>query len=325
MANDCLVTRLKGTVQNDNLPILNTIRINLLAAGLRIGTEETILIGTGNSAVEIKSQVPFHIGSASNPAVTQYTIPMNYLQNIVFTSSDMPSGAVDNAVTISGGVYDLTSLVYYWYCGWFKINGADYTTLGYAEDLVNQVCTSEIEALDNVEILCIDDKDAGNNVRTYPNILPSTKTSVKILWGIYIDNVMATPIIDKNTLAKMPNLEHLNMRFYGNIKDIPLNVKVLYKPSSSTTGTLEEFVADRRSKGETSGVIAFNTPQYTWVVTYNGVAIKDMSQGERPIIDNWSYFVWDASSMGFASSVPAGFKVYSSLFGATQDAINGVL
>lgn len=323
--NDCLVTKLKGTVQNDSLPILNTIRIDLLEAvnGERISTEETLLIGTGASPVVINSAVPFHVGSSSTQAVTNYTLNANTLQNFVFVKTEMPTAYTVNAVTISGGIYDLQALMYYLNAGWFNIKDND--SLKYAAGLLSQTCTPSEKACDTSKIIVIDDKDAGNNLVSYPSVFTKPMTNTKILWGLNLDAYEAKQLIDNNTIDNVPNVEHLNMRYYGIILNLPLSVKALYTPSSLTTGTLEEFVADRRSKGKTSGVIAFNRPQYTWVVTYNGVAIKDMSQSERPIINDWVYFVWDVSSMGFASSVPEGFKIYDSLFVATQDAINGVL
>ena len=326
MTNNCLLTKLKGTVQNDNLPILNTIRIDLLEAvnGDRIGAEETLIIATSNSPVVVKSTVPFHVGSGTSQAVTEYTInSINAVQNFIFKKEEMPTAYTVNAVTISGGIYDLQAITYYFNVGWFKIK--DNEGLQYAAGLVSQTCTPSEKACNTSKIIVIDDKDAGNSFVSYPSVLPELMTNIKILWGLNLDGNGSKPIIDNDTIDNIPNVEHLNMRYNGTILSLPLSAKALYNPSSLTTGTLEEFVADRRSKGKTSGVIAFNTPQYTWVVTYNGVAIKDMSLSERPIINDWAYFVWDASLMGFASSVPAGFKVYSSLFDATQDAISGVL
>lgn len=325
MANNCLVTKLKGTVQDGSLPILNTIRVDLLSSDLRIGDIETLLIGTGVSPVVIESQVPFHIGSTSAASVTQYTIPANTLQNIVFTSSEMPSGALDNAFSIRGGIYGLTSFTYYLNSGWFTIKDADYNSLKFAGDLVNQVCKSKDEAFASVQIITIDDKDSGNLGQKYPYIFTDTKDTVKILWSLQNTATGIKPMIVKDVTDKLPNVEHLSIRFTGNINTLPLSVKALYAVSSETVGSLEEFVADRRSRGKTSGVLAFYTPQYTWPVTYQGTAIKDMSLSERPIISNWSYFVWDASAMGFSSSVPEGFTTYDSLFAATRDAINGVL
>lgn len=325
MANNCLVTKLKGTVQNGSLPILNTIRIDLLEAvnGERVVNEETLLIATGASPVVITSVVPFHVGNSSTQTVTNYTLAANTLQNFVFIKTEMPTAYTANAVTISGGVYDLQALVYYLNTGWFKIK--DNESLQYAAGLVSQACTPDEEAWNTSKIIAIDDKDAGNTSVSYPSVLPELMTNIKILWGLNLDGNGNKPIIDNNTIDNIPNVEHLNMRYSGIILSLPLSVKALYTPSSLTTGTLEEFVADRRSKGKTSGCIAFYTPQYTWVVTYQNVAIKDMDTTVRPIINNWSYFVWDASTMGFVSSVPEGFKTYSGLFGATQDAINGVL
>lgn len=326
MATNCLFTKLKGAVQNDSLPILKTIRIDLLEAvnGDRIGNDETLIVATSNSPVVVKSTVPFHVGSGTEQAVTEYTITnINAVQNFIFKKEEMPTAYTVNAVTISGGIYDLQAITYYLNAGWFKIK--DNESLQYAAGLLSQTCTPDERACNTSKIIVINDKDAGNSPVSYPSVLPELMTNIKMLWGLNLDGNGSKPIVDNNTTNNIPNVEHLNMRYNGTILSLPLSAKALYTPSSLTTGTLEEFVADRRSKGKTSGVIAFSTPQYTWVVTYNGVAIKDMSQGEIPIINDWAYFVWDDSSMGFASSVPAGFKVYSSLFGATQDAINGAL
>lgn len=323
--NDCLVTKLKGTVQNDSLPILNTIRIDLLAAvgGERLGNTETLLIATGGSSVVINSAVPFHVGNASTQAVTSYTLAANTLQNFVFVKTEMPTAYTANAVTISGGIYDLQALVYYLNVGWFNIKDND--SLKYASGLVSQACTPDEEAWNTSKIIAIDDKDAGNSPVSYPSVLPESRANAKILWCLNLDANGSKPMLKQEGIENVPNLEHLTARFSGNINELPLSIKALYTPSSVTLGSLEEFVADRRSRGKTSGCIAFYTPQYTWVVTYQDTAIKDLDTTTRPIIDNYSYFVWDASTMGFASSVPEGFKVYSSLFGATQDAISGVL
>lgn len=323
--NDCLVTKLKGTVQNDSLPILNTIRIDLLEAvgNERLGNTETLLIATGDSPVVINSAVPFHVGSSSTQAVTNYTLAGNTLQNLVFVKTEMPTTYIANAVTISGGIYDLQALVYYLNVGWLNIKDND--SLKYASGLVSQVCTPSENAWDTSKIIAINDKDAGNNTVSYPSVFTKPMTNIKMIWGLNMDGNGTKPMVGNNTIDNIPNVEHLIMRYNGTILNLPLSIKALYVTSSLTTGSLEEFVADRRSRGKTSGVIAFYTPQYTWVVTYQGTAIKDLDTTTRPIIDNYSYFVWDASTMGFASSVPEGFKVYSSLFGATQDAINGVL
>lgn len=322
---NCLVTKLKENVQNDNLPILNTIRIDLLEAvnNDRLGNNETLLIATGASSVEINSTVPFHVGSSSANAVYQHTLRANTLQNFTFVKTEMPTAYTVNAVTVSGGIYDLKALTYYTNVGWFKIN--DNSSLKYATGLLNQACTPGIEVWNTAEILIIDDKDAGDSVISYPSILSESRTNIKMLWCLDLTAAHKKPMFDIEGLVNVPNLEHLIARYKGEINNLPLSVKALYATSSVTTGSLEDFVADRRSRGKTSGCIAFYTPQYTWVVTYQNTAIKDLDTTTRPIIDSYSYFVWDASTMGFASSVPEGFKVYSGLFGATQDAISGVL
>ena len=321
MSNNCLVTKLKGTVQNDNLPIFNTIRVDLLSSTSREGESNIILIGTGNETVTITSKVPFHISSPESQSYYEYTLLVNSLYSIVFISSEVGDQFIKNAVLVSGGIYSLTAFSFYGNCGWFAVSNVDKESLLCSNNIISYVCSFGQRTKQQIEVLTIDDTIITRY--NYSSIIP-VNNNIKFISG---NNINGSPIgVNASDLQKMPVLQKVRVRINGSIVDLPITVNELQSVSSITNGNIEDFVSDRRAKGKTSGYLAIANPNIYWNIYYNGTRIINYPSSVIPMDENnRTYLVWTESTIQFTDVAPEGFNHYGSIYWATKAVLDGNL
>jgi len=111
MANNCLVTKLKGVVDNDNLPVLGSFRINCQ-------------VGSGTYV----NKARFDIGIQQDPSkpVTAVLVGSGYFTDSTFTQN---LGKEIN-LNISASLADMYNFVYIYLAAdsFIEIRGAEYSS-----------------------------------------------------------------------------------------------------------------------------------------------------------------------------------------------------
>lgn len=180
MAKDCLVTKLKGVVDNDNLPVLGEIRFSN-KAGEGILSGRLSIQGEG-CTIEVSGGT-FTVGSDTTPR-TSYTIP-NSSQTNFKLSNDNIEGTIsnkDDVVLLSAGTAgtpsqdtnikilfnDLEYCEDLEYIQWYKIASDDVLNLENIQNLTQLMlwdCTIEIKNLP-VSLTSIDTRRSRVGIKT---------------------------------------------------------------------------------------------------------------------------------------------------------------
>ena len=320
MSNKCLVTKLKGSVDNTDLPIFMAFRIDLKPLSGRGGDYCYAAIGSGNSPLTVTSKIPYHLagGSASTAPVT---IPANTIYPFGFFSNEVPEGATEEALVVSGDIYSMTAITFYDTANWFSIKKPDHTSMLYSSNLICDVCGPDEAVKPSVKVFTLNDTtiDGGNYAKVFEHA-----DDLVYLLGVSIGGVKC--LVNTADIAGCKNLKYVNTRVNGSVVDLPRSVISLWSPTSATHGNLEDFVEDRRNNGVTEGFLCIHNATTAWNMRYNNTRIINLDPSVMPTTGDTvhnTYFVWTASTMGFTSTKPAGFVDYSSPYPAAVAALNG--
>lgn len=298
MANECLVTKLKGSVQNDNLPVLNQIKFNINSQG---GTAVYIMMGGDNKTIHINSTVELHQNSPSGAAITSADISSNMTRAYYTTSGQAAQGVI----TITGDIYDILS---------FAVNN---------EMSFQQNSGIESSKYFKAEGLCIPGRKDITLANTNVKICKITKDGVDFseipdnIKFIYveptIDNINWYALTDNDGSAKTHNaVEGIRGRVLFSLEDCPTNLKVIYSNTSGTDGSVEAYIAKCVASGRTSGTVAI----YPYVnnITYNGTVLSELvTAGTIPLVratyENVPYIVvsWEGNTISFLNSLPTEY------------------
>lgn len=324
MAN-CLVTRLRDEVLNDNLPELNCIDLDLLPAAERAFINDpnvkyiSFLIGP---RCTIESKIPFHVGSIQAPTV--YSATINNLTTIAFISEELPETEVKRAISFKGdNIYGINGACFYGDGYGLQFTENTINSLNYCENLITMSCS--LNNRDNsvkpgVKVVAFNSPTITPN---FSGVFTENNEDVLAICSNRLLSGANLVISVEDVISKCVNVKLLSCRPIGNIVNLPNNIKYLAMPNSTLTGSLEEFVADRRSKGINSGNLSFKAPGTAWLVTYNGTAIRNLDGSVRPVVNNWAHFTWTANSMGFSSEAPEVFNPKDTPYTMTAAILNG--
>lgn len=308
MANDCLVTKLKGEVQNDNLPILGVASFNY---GREFApndvTNFSFQIGAkaGGNPIHVTSKVPFLPYGTSNKIYT-YTINPGYnlFGTIYLADSDLLSGKVSDIVKIDN-MYDATLF--------YLSNGMDVSTPRNNFASINKYAPLEIVSInfnDNTEIA---DSVYYLLINSIPTYTPGMTNVDKFL---ELDNleVLRTNVGGGFKIEENHNdntvLKYIFGPAAGSLLDLPRNIE--YVGVVGATGEITDWVAQMREQGRTSGFVTLTGCNYGYV-TYNGTSLKTLFDNNT-IHDFGTYvgiLVWDADSISWATTVPEGAVIES--------------
>ena len=277
MANNCLVTKLKSVVQNDNLPELNTI---ILKFKTPIDTTlyRVITIGaTQNYKVYIDSNAPMHIGTIGTTGVTHYDVPIvpgvGYSYAAVFFEED-----TDYTIKITGDIYNSLKL------------------LCFANGLGGQYCPVTVlgESANYIHAMAIDYLLGSNN--PYADLVSiNNNTPVEDLENNIV-YVKAQDLADIKFNARLVvtegsinNTSILGCNFVsGLLVDTPKNMKYIVT-HSPTAQTVENFVASRRNAGVMSGHCEIHgTTVKNGLLTYNGSPVPKLDGTTSTCIIEWT-------------------------------------
>lgn len=111
MANNCLQTKLKSEVVNNNLPKLNTIYFDY-PGGYDVTKDLTLnlTIKAGATPVKIELAVAMHEDSYSGNLITEKELAANTQVSLITKVADIGASRINKMVKISGGIYDLVKV-----------------------------------------------------------------------------------------------------------------------------------------------------------------------------------------------------------------------
>ena len=336
MSNNCLVTKLKGTVQNDNLPLYNT----LFADWVGYTSSEdpsnnkvtSLCIGVSSDSpnnVVVKSKANFHMDTIAGSTLNEVMLVPGEKRVLVFIYNEIGTAPISELVCITGvyGTYEIASYSGTNDSGLLEFKDTAKNRINdYLECCPINVFGSYIPAegstvnvnypLDNIKFLSlnIDNPDTieGRNRRVIFNSPISPNIEVIQTYP----SVNAYHPVIRVSDIKNTNIKVLtgNERLDGTVADLPSTLMALKAGAFNTsllTGDLIDFVTNARAKGRTSGhlVIATGTIKSS-VVTYQGTSIKDLIATLPVVADpnvgggNCWVLEWTPNSVSWSDTFP---------------------
>lgn len=325
MANECLVTKLKGNVQNDNLPYFNALLFEV-SAGKKISVNVGItpinasakLVGNGHFETSNGTNIGKTYSFPSTGEVSIYAVSDGSSCKVYITPKynfDYLSltGLTDTAISgIDDGIIDISQFIYNNTVGnrpfrslhlrRFVFNNIE--SLNSIAEAPMYVIVSGGQFMESVSDICLDtfllamDTNPKNQyyLQTYEflsiiiqnNFITGTETRT-------------APYINLSTLDSMTNVIKGNLRV-GMKGDIKYLYKVVHDSDAShtvftesafyldITGSLEELVSFAQSKGRATGKINIEFLPKLINVTYQGQSLSNLTIPAS----SKNYISWDA-------------------------------
>lgn len=273
MANDCLVTRLKGSVEA-SLPFLGAIR-------LQTKTVETPSNTTQRFGLKVQSNVT--VKALNNDACLSLTYnPEQYLTEVTIT----PIEGVDTLVSfyVSNGAHDLIIENKYDIITFGSYYGENWGEAFTIVDFADFECCSNMEVLAFNRMGCED-----GNIEKLPSL-----SSLKWIFASATYNSVYGNI-EHFVKEKYPLLSELALNATSNSNSIFGNIKKLSVPltkldvskSIGVVGNVEEYVATQIATGRPT--------ENTVSTVFPGYIEENIKYNNNGLWHADSRFTWDAS------------------------------
>ena len=322
MSNNCLVTKLKGSVQNDNLPRFNQSLLDYLGRTDSYNSSSVdlmLMVDTSASdPVKVITAVDMHRNTASGELAREFTINPGFFNSIQATKEEIGTNPISNLFKIDNGIYDLCKLSIPIGINYAKVKtnlqsiltyGKVYA-LGLAIGQDNHDFPTDISSdiIEYISVICNYDGDQSFNLT-----LPDTAhfPALKVV-NVAAANSNYAPTV-KNISE---GVEYIRAcRFNGNISYLPSSLKGTSRQLFNTakaSGTLESFVEKARLSGRTSGYLLMEIVNYASAtnITLNNVTLANIIASTPPpavTIGTNNYYVltWDANTISWGDTAPA--------------------
>ena len=324
MANNCLITKLKGTVQNDSLPYLNALMLEVNAGKsifISVGTApidtSVKLVGNGHfesvNGVDLGKTYSFPgtnaagIFAVSDGASCNVHITPKYnFDSLQLQGRSAGYGGIDDAII------DLSQFIYnntlhnrpFYNLGISKFVSTNIEALNSIAEAPITINVSGGTFMESVNDVCLDTLllAMDTNPKNQAAIQQTTSINVTIQNNTFAGtNTRTAPYINLSTLDSMVNIIKGNFRI-GMKGDIKYLYKVVHDNTTDSTvyteavfypqvtGSLEELVSFAQSKGRTTGKINIEfLPR--WInVTYQGQSLSNLTITSSAK----NYIAWDA-------------------------------
>ena len=285
MSTNCLVKKLKGVVDNDSLSVFGKVKIKINA-----GDVGTFYWGKEPATMEVKGDLYFTNSNGDNLGKT---MQISSIQTSYKLSGDegyliLPNRYTVSYIDLSGlgnrAVFDIEQLSHFSSVQDIWINIA--TTSAYG-DVTNLSLKRSLLNFNNVSGI------TGSLHKTIKDVYDAGQSMKEI-------HAFGTSIkFDYTDCQYMPNLTVLEpVNGYGDISKLGLTkVTQVYNNGSAAaviTGSIEDFVSNKITTGQTTGSLKMPWLGSYKKVTYNGTTLYTLYQrGEIPNNAN-NQFTWDA-------------------------------
>lgn len=266
MANDCLVTKLKGSVDNANLSVLGMFRVKFTPNGTAGASDELTLIVSEDTTIKIE-------GGTFNDGNTSKLIPANTVTKILTNN-------VESTIFIPK--YNVTAISNL--NGKTKPNFSDLDYLGNGnlvgfnvEDGIGSITSFENVSINNFKIRSISSTLSGD--LTGINIAGNLEVHSPNLQGTVVlkntngdINTMQSNVVSDFSQLSTPSITKIRGRGKGNVLNlISSSIQQIELYGTDVVGTTESVVEKLYDLGVTSGTITFKV--YSTSVTLNGVKV----------------------------------------------------
>lgn len=288
MSNNCLVTKLKGVVNNNNLPELGTIIFKF-----RTDSTAPSMFAMGRksgSNVYIESEAPIHLGSATGRVIESKSLISSISTDVSYnTASYCTEPDTQYEVRVTGDIYNglwaLDSQYLAKLDSFEVIGNGDYLNLGVLPDYLG---------LNNPYIQTL-------NILSGDRTLKGLKDNIKYLRaGDYsVQSHNTNIILDDDSYHNTNVLGVSKVR--GNINFAPINIELIGSLHAGIH-SINDFVTSRVALGRTTGsVFIRGLAVKNGNVLYNGVST---TQYILPNTTNAICFTWNGSTVTFNTETP---------------------
>ncbi len=318
MSNNCLVTKLKGRVQNNNLPVFNKSISDYLGRVDESSSSTTIAIMTDPSAtnnVILRSAVDMHINIESGDITREVTSTPGTYKALVASKAELGANPILNLIEIDN-IYDLCKLSFGAGIDYKKAKSSIEGILKYGkvyafgafigtEHEVPVAFSSNI-----VEYLNLIIDNSNDNAFAFDLSNCANMPSLKVI-GINSFNSIYPPIV-----TNIPGgVEYISgIRFKNDVANFPASIKGITSNVINTSvayGSLESFVEKARANGRSSGylIIPSTGLVYATNITFNGVSLSSYIAATPPpsvtVGSNLYYaLTWDATTISWGDTAP---------------------
>ena len=298
---NCLSIKYKGEFENNNLPTLDTVRIDYL--GNTTSGKQSFLLFAAYAPVKFTFKKPFTIGGSS---VSTYTVqPNQYGTSLGFTyTSDANDNTpVEDMVVIEGtGIYSFGMFVFW---GSLSVNGEksgeQFVYTNQNIKIIGGILKELSVTIPNEASYVVFGNENLNEDVLFSSVAGN---NVEYLKGNVINNISQILKIDSKT-ALNTKVKFLDARIRGNVKDIPKNTTYIMSPSSILTGSIEELVSTMNSNGRTEGTIGFKNIKYTGLLYNNKTVSQAITDGDITVVSNVAYLHWSGNTITWLSAKPS--------------------
>lgn len=286
MSNNCLVTRLKANVDNNNLPVLNVLSFDCTATSRQ---DPEIWIMTGSKQVVLKSQINLYQSTSYTNPVQELTIGANTMKTIYLKTVDVQT-SISDCFSIEGeGIYELKKLgsnfVNFQPSVKNNLRSQEYneSLRAYGGAFVSPSADIELPTgLQYIQLNSFDSKYANSpyNLRVYrtTNSLP--------LDGVTKANTSILVVVDVT----------------GDIINLPKNIQEFSaSKGASIFGSIESLVARLIEEGRTNGKIVIRGITSSTAITVGGHPLYQTTGVGVKVLE-WN----NSGTISWSDTIPEG-------------------
>ena len=283
---ECLITRLKGSVNNNDLPVFNVLNIVL---GTYSGNRDDFYfrIESGEEPITIKASSGYE--SLSGATVYEYSLPANsyaegYLNNVVGNTLSVESVYTFRSIRLNKGFSSA------------KITGmssaGEYGSLEKIQLWDNILSVGDLSDFKGLKAVVLGGNSSTiNDMETFaPN-----NTGMVLLNGVTVST---------SFLSNMADLQNVDI-VKGDVSLLPTGLRRFILDQNGT-GSIDGYVAKLRTAGKTSGSIKMEYAKTASNAYIGDISVKQYCI-DNSITSNTTYLVWDSNTISITEIKPSDY------------------
>lgn len=287
---DCLVTKLKGVVNDDTLNQLGVLHIFQPYKEDADKNSKFLQIITGTNPVTLSSDFGFDEGEKT------YTVAANSVRGL-----HVSNNAKGNNVWIQN-VYDIKGI---------QMSYQNFYTQRELDALIHSKTLKKLYVGSMQENMSVDANDllgltfimfTGNTVKI-TNVRKILQNKNLIYVNLGVQNTKGLSIEDFQDYENLQKLSYAG----GDFTKLPKSIRDYdYSVTYEHTGTVEDLVANQRLLGRTTGAI-----KITWIKSMVGVTFESTELktwwGNKGYTKNDGFISWDSSTITVGETQPESY------------------